>query len=97
MVRLIVLMLWPLILIFGTCEYGEMMTEQFNDLGDLICQCDWYYFPMEMQRTFLIVVINAQQPTMIYSFENTPCARDTFKTTIQASFSYFMAISRLAR
>lgn len=125
MVRLIVLMVWPLAVIFGFCEYGEMLSEQFDAVGDKLCQCDWYTFPIKLQRIFLIVVVNAQQMTVIYCFENTPCARDTFKKvnltiylekkkkkihqwlslktilffffqTIQASFSYFMAISRLA-
>lgn len=79
MVRLVVLMFWPVAMIFGFCEYGEMLTKQFDVLGDQLCQCDWYLFPMKMQQMFLIVVVNAQQPTIVLSFESTSCARDTFK------------------
>lgn len=79
MVRLVVLMFWPLAVTFGFCEYGERLTEQFDDLGDQLCQCDWYKLPMKIQRIFSIVVVNAQQSTTIHSFENTPCSRDTFK------------------
>ena len=72
-------MFWPFALICFVCECGEMLTTRFNELGDQLCQCNWYLFPVEMQRMFVIVVVDAQQPTIIRGFDNAPCARDTFK------------------
>lgn len=73
-------MILPFALILFVCEFGEMTTARFEDLGEQLCQeCNWYLFPMELQRMFVIVVVEAQEPIIIRGFDNTPCARETFK------------------
>lgn len=46
---------------------------------DVLDQCDWYLFPIEMQRMLIIVMSNTQQPTIIHAFGNAQCSREAFK------------------
>lgn len=48
-------------------------------LNDAFGQCNWYLLPIEMQQMMLIVVVNAQQPTIVRGFGNTSCGRQSFK------------------
>lgn len=73
------LLLWSFILVFITCEFSEMVTERFECFNDAIDQCDWYLFPHDIQRMFLIVLANTQQSIFLQSFGNIPCSRDSFK------------------
>lgn len=75
----IVLTLFPIAFIFFFCEFGEMLTNQFNVFDEELCQCDWYAFPVEIQRMLVIVMINTQQTTALRGYANTFCTRDFFK------------------
>lgn len=62
-----------------SCEFGEMLTNRFEALNDALGQYRWHLFPIEMQRIFLTVLVNAQQPIVVQGYGNTPCAREAFK------------------
>lgn len=62
-----------------SCEFGEMLTNHFEQLNDAFGLCNWHLFPIEMQQMFLIVMPNAQQSTIVRGYGNTPCARGAFK------------------
>lgn len=62
-----------------SCEFGEMLTNRFETFNDALGQCNWHSFPIEMQRMFVMVMVNAQQPTIVRGYGNTPCARTAFK------------------
>ena len=79
LIRTSVLLFWSLAMTFVACEFGEMLTNQFCCFNETIEQCDWYAFPHKIQRIFVVVVANTQQPTYIHSFGNIPCSRDSFK------------------
>lgn len=64
------------------CELGERMAGQWQAFNDALSQCDWYLFPMEMQRMFVILTVNAQQFKLIQGFGNLPCIRETVKRVI---------------
>lgn len=68
-----------LILVFFLCELGQMVSDQYEFLNDEVSQCDWYSFPMEMQRFFMVFISFTQHPVLIQGFGNTRCVRDTFK------------------
>ena len=73
------IVIWTFTTIFFVCELGEKVTHQFNLFNEEICNCDWFLFPIEIQRIFLIVLLGAQQPAVIQGYANTTCTRDTFK------------------
>lgn len=69
---------WSLVAIFIVCEIGEMTTSEFDSFNDTFYQCEWYEFPIKIQRMLLIVTANAQHPVIIKGFGNTLCARESF-------------------
>lgn len=68
---------------FGTtllcCELGEMLNSKFEQFSVALCQCKWYLFPIEMRHMLLIVITNAQQPTVLCGFGNIYCTREFLK------------------
>lgn len=62
-----------------SCELGEMMTNHFEKFKNALDQSDWTLFPIKIQKLFIIVLFNAQQPTIVHGYGNTPCIRETFK------------------
>lgn len=76
---------WSFVMIFFFCEFGAMVTNQFNRFNEELDQCDWYLFPVELQRTLLIVMINTQNPIIIRGYGNTLCTRDALKQATWAN------------
>lgn len=72
-------LVWSFVAIFLICEFGGMVTDRFEKFYDDLCQCNWYLYPMEIQRIYLIFMVNAQQPTMIQGFANIVCTREYYK------------------
>ena len=75
----VVLMLWSFVMIFFFCEFGEMLTKQFNIYDEVLCQCNWYSYPFDIQKVLLIVMVNTQQPTILRGYANMFCSRGFFK------------------
>lgn len=69
-------------MLFAHCEIGERVTHQFNLFNEKFLHCNWYLFPIEMQRIYSIVLIGVQDPAIIQGFANTICTRDAFKRVI---------------
>ena len=67
------------IAIFAYCEFGEQVMHQFNLYGETFCSCDWYLFPIEMQRIYSIALVGVQDPVIVQGYANTVCTRDAFK------------------
>lgn len=72
--------LYSLLLIFVFCEFGERVCSEFNVFNEELCRCDWYLFPLEMQKMLLIILSSTQQPASIQGYANTQCTRDAFKS-----------------
>lgn len=70
---------WMYSTLFLYCETGERVTHQFNQFSEKLCYSDWYLFPLEMQRMFIIMLCGTQEPTIIQGYANTVCTRDAFK------------------
>lgn len=57
-----------------------MVTSQFEMFLYALDQCSWYLYPIEMQKKFMVLVVSAQQMTIIRSYGNVLCARESFKS-----------------
>lgn len=70
---------WSNAIIYLICEYGQMLTNYFDQLSNAFWECDWIAFPKDIQRIFLIIIHNAQQEVIIEIFDKASCSRETFK------------------
>lgn len=79
LIRPIVLTFWSFVNILFFCEFGKIVTSEFEDLDDIICQWDWHSFPIEIQRMLPIILISTQKPITLSGIANVVCDRDSFK------------------
>lgn len=75
----IVLMFWSFFMIFLHCNFGEIITNAFSDINEQLYQCDWYTFPLDIQRMQATILINTERPILLKGFGNILSTRDTFK------------------
>lgn len=73
---------WSFAFIGVFCEFGEIVTDQFETFNDELGQSRWYLYPIEVQQTLLILMANAQRTTFVQGFGNIICARETFKVVM---------------
>ena len=78
-VRIFFMLLWSFIFQILVCELGERVNINFELFNNVLNQCDWHLFSIEMQRMYVIIMMNAQQPIIVQGFGNFPCNRETFK------------------
>lgn len=79
LVGLFNVLLGVLMVVFIACECGERVTGQFETLEDTLTKCNWYSYPIEMQRIYLIFLAHTQQTSNIQSYGSITCTRETFK------------------
>lgn len=70
---------WSFVAIFIFCQFGEMVIDRFEKFHSELWQCDWYACPGEIQRMYLMFMVNAQQPAVIKGYANILCTREMFK------------------
>lgn len=74
-----VIVFWAFALSFLACEIGQWVTNQYNVLGDELTAINWYSLPIELQRTYLVFLLDTQQPIHIESYGGIVSSRETFK------------------
>lgn len=88
--RLCFTIFWMFVFIFSMCEFGEMVTNQFDAFNDAIGNCKWYLLRMEMKRMIIILMAYHQRPITIHGRGNILCTRIAFKkVNIDRIFSNF--------
>ena len=70
---------WAFALLFLFCEFGQKLTNHFDQLNVAINDCDWTSFPKKIQKILPIIMQNTQRPVVLRTFENASCSRETFK------------------
>ena len=70
---------WAFGLIGCFCELGEMVTKLFDKFNVRLYQCDWYLFPIEVQRMLVVFMSDTQQPVFVHASGNIQCIRENFK------------------
>lgn len=66
-------------LVFISCELAERITDEFDNINDILDQSDWYLLPFKIRQLLPIVMINTQQSVYLQCFGGIPCNRETFK------------------
>lgn len=75
--------------LFFFCMFGEMAKNQFNRFDEKLWQCDWYIFPMDVQKLLVTFMSCTQRPAILRGFAQTECTRNAFKTV---NFNFFKSI-----
>lgn len=96
------LAIWSFITIYFYCELGEQVNSAFERFDKVLYSCDWYLFPMELQRMLPTFIAYVQQPVIIRGYGNTLCTRFAFNNVDNFWFwkmnkFIFIIISRFRR
>lgn len=49
-------------ILFIFCFYGKIATESFEDMAVCLFEANWQTLPIELQKYFILMIGNAQQP-----------------------------------
>lgn len=73
---------WAFAQMFIFSDPGENVSNRFGNINDTIYYCDWYSFPIEIQRLLPTIMVSTQEAVIIQGFANLSCTRDAFKKVI---------------
>ena len=68
-----------LAIVFAACEFGQRLSDAFDEINDIINQFNWYLFPIEIRKILPNFMINTQQPVVMKCFGCISCSRKQFK------------------
>ena len=68
-----------MIILFATCELADRISTEFDDINDMVNKLDWYSFPVTIQKTLPLIIMNTQKSVGFVCFGSILCNRDTFK------------------
>lgn len=66
------------------CEFGQILTDHFDQVNNAIDDCDWTLFPKEVQKIWPIIIQNSQRIVVLRTFEKSSCSRESFKQVSSA-------------
>lgn len=61
------------------CEFGERVTNRFDDIDNAITDLDWHFMSHKIQKVLPIVLMATQEPVIVIGFGNISFTRETFK------------------
>lgn len=92
MIILLLETIWSFALICIICEFGENVSEAFEEIDYKISQFDWYLFPSDICKRLPIFISIANKPVSLAVFGSISCCREAFKNVFKNGFSYFMVL-----
>lgn len=95
LVTSLIVALWVVVMIFLTCESGERLTNQYDIFEYEYDQCNWYSFPLEIQRTLPILISSHQRPAMVQGYAHTVCRRASCATVTFLRFCWVFLFDKL--
>lgn len=79
LIRPLTLIFWTFFSIYLICDYGEKVSNHFDEIHNELCQTKWYQFSNEMKQMLTLILISTQQPIIIQGFGNISLRRIIFK------------------
>lgn len=76
-------MFCSIIVLFVTCELGDQISMEFDEINDQINEFNWYLCPLNVQKMLPAMMMNLQQPVDFKCFGSSACNRSTFKEVSQ--------------
>lgn len=81
--------------IYACCYFGEMSTQSHVEMSDGLNTFDWHELPVNLQKYFLLMIMNAQRPIYYHGFNLIVLNLETFlDVNIHATFMYKSQTSR---
>lgn len=65
--------------VYVCCEFGEKLSDAFEEIDSAIMQLDWYKFPAKFGKMLLMLIAGAQEPAKLRVFGSISCSREDFK------------------
>lgn len=62
-------------------DFGERISGGFEEIHSAIEECDWYLFPIQIQRMLLTIMI-ADEAVVVHGFPNVVLTRESFKKVL---------------
>lgn len=73
-------MLWVIFLLFISCELGQRVSNEFDEIDDGVSALNWYRFPKNIWRVIPLIMTDTQQAVRINCFgKNITCTREIFQ------------------
>lgn len=66
---------------FLVCDFGDKVTNELTSLCDSYFETLWHPLPVELQKYFILSILNAQTPIYLEGF-GVYSTRETFKKVI---------------
>lgn len=79
--KIILMIFWATIPLLVACWAFEDVIDRFDN-SNMYEICDWYKFPMKVQRIIPIIVANTDESRKKILYLNTSCSCDTVKNVI---------------
>lgn len=61
--------------IFIFCFFGDLVTERFLAINDVVYCCDWHLYPIELRKRIPFIMIVSQKLIQLGGFINVQCTR----------------------
>lgn len=74
--------------LFTFCYFGEHVTRRLEDVNGMFYQCDWFLFPIEVQKLMPVIIMNAKQPIYIGKIAGLYASLEVFGNVISKSRPY---------
>ncbi|XP_055297011.1 putative odorant receptor 71a [Sitodiplosis mosellana] len=96
LIQPLTLMFWSFVLVLLYCDFGERVCGEFDAVHNTIEECDWYLFPIEIQK-MLLTIMMADQPVVLKGFANVVITRETSKKIANGGYSYFNILRQFVK
>lgn len=64
--------------IYAGCYFGEMSIQSYVKMADGFMTCSWYELPADLQKYFILMIMNAQRPIHNHGFNLIVLNLETF-------------------
>lgn len=78
---------WAFATIAYYCEFGQLVSDNFEFLNEKYSTVNWYLLSTKMQQMFLIIIVDNHRLTTIRGYGNIRCVRGTFEMVIFIDFN----------
>lgn len=75
----LLMIFWAFVALLGFCMLGEIVTNEFDTFYEGLCNKNWYFFPIELQRMLVIFMPMAQKSVTIHGSGTTLYRLAAFK------------------
>lgn len=65
--------------LFLCCFLGRLATESYEKMSDCLYECKWYDHPVELQKNFILMILNAREPIYYSGFGIADLNLETFR------------------